>query len=345
MKPRVWLNIAQTTLLAVVAMSIAGCGQQTGRQASGAEAGRVRLIRQYGLAYLPLIVAEDQRLIEQHAKQAGLGDVKVEWTTLTGGSAATDALLSGSADYIATGITPLITLWDKTNGEVRGVAGLDASPIYLNTVNSSVKSVSDLSPKDRIAVPAVKVSVQAVVLQMAAAKAFGDLNYTKLDPLTVTMKHPDAMEALLSGHSEITAHLATAPYGSQELRDRRVSKVLSSFEVLGGPHTLNVLSTTNAFRQANPKTDAAVLAALEEAVGFIQKNKRAAAELYVKSNGGRENAEEIVAQLDDPELTYTTVPRSTGKFAAFMKQTGAIKRNPTSWKDLFFDGVHSKDGS
>ena len=38
----------------------------------------------------------------------------------------------------------------------------------------------------------VKVSMQTILLQMAAAQTFGESNYTKLDGLTVSMAHPDA---------------------------------------------------------------------------------------------------------------------------------------------------------
>ena len=42
-----------------------------------AEVSEVRLSRGYGILYLPLYVIEHNKLIEKHAKTAGLGDVKV----------------------------------------------------------------------------------------------------------------------------------------------------------------------------------------------------------------------------------------------------------------------------
>ena len=41
----------------------------------------------------------------------------------------------------------------------------------LNTANPDIKSIKDFTERDRIAVPSIKVSVQAVLLQMAAAAA------------------------------------------------------------------------------------------------------------------------------------------------------------------------------
>jgi NitT/TauT family transport system substrate-binding protein len=312
---------------------------------AAAEVREVRIARQYGLGYLPLIIAEEQHLIEKQAKAAGLGNVKVTWATLGGGSATNDALLSGSVDYASSGVAPLILLWAKSGGAVKGLAALDTSPLFLNTNNPNVKSIRDFSDKDRIALPAVKVSIQAIVLQMAAAKAFGFEHYARLDKLTVSMKHPDAMAALLSGRSEVSAHLTSPPFMFQELDNKSVRTVLNSFDVLGGPHTFNVIATTKTFYEANPKLNKAVLAAIEEADEFIRKNRKAAAEIYLKSSGSRESITDLLSQLNNPALGYSITPTNIGKFANFMYQTGTIKIKAKDWKDLFFPGVHGRKGS
>jgi NitT/TauT family transport system substrate-binding protein len=312
---------------------------------ASAEVREVRLAKQYGLGYLPLIIMEEQRLIEKNTKAAGLGDVKVTWATLGGGSAMNDAILSNSVDYISSGVAPLVVLWDKSKGSVKGVAALISTPNYLNTNNPAVKSIRDFNEKDRIGLPAVKVSIQAIILQMAAAKEFGQENYARLDKLTVTMKHPDAMAALLSGKSEITGHLTSPPFMFQELDDKRVRTVLNSYDVLGGPHTFNVITTTRTFHDNNPKTYAAVYAALEEAIAYINRNKRQAAEIYQKASKTKESVDDLAKEISQPSLSYTTTPQKISKFSDFMHKTGTIKTKPNSWKDLFFSNVHGKQGS
>jgi NitT/TauT family transport system substrate-binding protein len=312
---------------------------------SRAEQANIRIARQYGLGYLPLIVLEEQKLIEKRAAAAGLGDVKVSWVMVSGGPAASDALLSKSVDYIATGVAPLVLLWARTGGAVKGVSALDAVPIYVNTSNPAVRTIRDFGEQDRIAVPAVKVSIQAVVLQMAAAKAFGEAGYGRLDPLTVALKHPDAAVALLSGSGTVSAHAASPPYVAQELANPRIRTVLNSFELLGGPHTFNVLSSTQAYADANPRTFAVVYEALREAIVWIGANRRAAAELYVKASKTREPVEAILAQLDDPAISYGTTPQRVGVFAEFLAKTRTIPAKPVSWKELFFPTVHAQPGS
>src|SRR5437870_11341040 len=146
---------------------------------AGAEGGEVNVAQQYGVSFLPLMVMERDKLVEKHAKQEGLGDVKVNWTSVAGPSVMNDGVISGAIQFIAVGAPSLITLWDKTRGnvQVKGVSAMTTYPLYLNVRNPNIKSVRDFSEKDKIAVPSIKVSTQAIMLQMEAAKAFGDANY------------------------------------------------------------------------------------------------------------------------------------------------------------------------
>ncbi len=180
--------------------------------------GKLRIAEQFGVVYLLLNVARDQQLIEKHGKQQGV-DIKVEWTQLSGGAAVNDALLSGAIDIAGAGVGPLLTLWDRTHGKqnVRGVASLGNFPYYLVSNNPRVKSIADFTEKDRIALPAVGVSVQSRVLQLAAAKQWGDKEYNRLDKWTVAVPHPDAAAAIISGGTEITGHFGNPPFQEQEL--------------------------------------------------------------------------------------------------------------------------------
>lgn len=332
-------RLATIIAVLVLALQLAAAGS------ARAEAGEVRLARQYGLSYLPLIVMEQQQLVEKYALKAGLRDVRVNWYTLGSGAAMNDALLSRSIDFASGGVAPMITIWAKTKGNVRGLAALDAIPIFLNTTNQSVKGVADLGDRDRIALPAVKVSIQAVVLQMAAARQYGDASYDRFDHLTVAMKHPDAMTALLSGKSEITGHVTSPPFMFQELKNRRVHTVLNSFDLLGGPHTFDIVWTTGDFYRRNPKLAKAVLDALDEAVAFIRKNPRGAAELYLKAEKSSEPISEVLSIIGNRNVGYSTTPVRTKVFADFLYRTGAVKLKANDWKDLFLPLIHDRKGS
>lgn len=196
------------------ALAVAGVGAAQPARAEG----QIRIAEQFGVVYLMLNVARDQQLIEKAGRNAGL-DIKVDWVRLSGGAAVNDALLSGAVDIAGAGVGPLLTVWDRTHGRqnVKGVASLGNLPYYLVSDNPNVKTIADFSAKDRIAVPAVGVSVQSRVLQYAAAKQWGDKQYAKLDGLTQAIPHPDATAAILANSSVITAHFGNPPFQDQEL--------------------------------------------------------------------------------------------------------------------------------
>lgn len=312
-----------------------------------AEVTEVKLARQFGIHYLPLVVMEHEKLVEKHAKELGLGNLKVIWAQLSGGASVNDALLSGAIDFTAGGVGPLIQIWDKSKGivDVKGVAAVSDVPMTLTTRNPNVKKLEDFTGGDRIALPAIKVSMQAVTLQMAAAKIWGDGNYEKLDKLTVSMKHPDGLAAMLSGQGEITAHFTAAPYDFMELQDRKIHKVLDSYEVYGGPATLIVLYATQKFHDQNRKVYGAVLKALETATEMINKDKRRAAEIYLKVTKEKTTLDDMVKMLNDPQINFTPTPSRTLPVAQFMQRIGRIKNLPASWKDLFFPEIHNRPGS
>lgn len=311
-----------------------------------AEMSEINVAQQYGIGYLPLMIMEDQKLIEKHAKAAGL-DVKVGWAKFAGGNVMNDALLSSSLQFASGGVGPLVTLWAKTRGnlDVKAVSAINSMPLYLTTRNPDVKTLKDFTAKDKIALPAVKVSIQAVTLQMAAEKAFGEGQQYKLDPLTVSMSHPDAQTALLSGQSEITAHFGSPPFQYQQLERPGIHRVLNSYDVLGGPGTFNTVWTTSKFRSENPKLYAAFVAALDEATATINRDKRTAAETYLRLSKEKSSVESILKMINDPEIVFTTTPQNVMKYVDFMYKIGSIKVKADSWKDLFFPNIHGAPGS
>lgn len=311
-----------------------------------AETGELRIAIQDGLAYLPFIVMDNEKLVEKHARAAGLKEPKVTWVRLANSVIMNDGLLSGTLDIATGGVPSLLVLWAKTKGtmNVRSVGAWASVPNYLNVRNPEIKDVRDLTEKDRIAVPAVKVSNQAMYLQMLAEKVFGETEYQKLDTLTVSLAHADAMKAFLLPGSEVTAHFTIEPYASRE-RASGAKTLLSSFDILGGPGTTSVMWATSKFHDENPKTYAAFVAATEEAFTFIARDKKAAADYYIRVTGTKESPEDIVAMLGDPLLKFGRVPSNIMQQADFMYRKGLIKVRPESWKDLFFPDLHAAAGS
>ncbi len=309
---------------------------------------KLRIAIQYGVTYLPLMIVQHERLIEKNAKAAGLGDIEVVWNKFSGGNIMNEALLSGNLDLAVTGGPSFLILWDKGQSmlDVKGIASYGATPLYLVSKNPAVKSIKDLSEKDRIAVPAVKSSVQAIVLQMASEKTFGRGNHGKLDPLTVSMGHADAAVAMMSANNPINTHFAAPPYAQRELAQPGFHAILESSEVFGGPFSNGVIYATTKFHDANPQLMKAVQKSVDEALASIRKDAKAAAQIYLKASGETMPLPDLLAIIQDPNADWSSsAPKGFFKFAEFMHQIGSIKRKAGSWKDMFVPEVHTMLGS
>lgn len=317
-------------------------------EAARAEADKVRLSHGYGILYLPLIVMRDRKLLEKQAEAAGLGALDVSWQTIDGGNVINDAMLAGLIDIAGTGAPGFITLWARARGiarnEIIGVSGMSSCALLLNTNKPDIKSLADFKADDRIALPGIKTSLAAVVLQMLVAQKFGQANHAKLDPMTVGLAHPDAYAALLSGRTEIAAHFASPPFSILELRDPKIHKVIAASEVLGDA-TLDVVFAPKRFTDANPRIMAAFLAALDEANAYIAADKRGAAEIFNRISKTAASEDDVVAMIEDPDTHFSATPHGLMQYAEFMREVGSIRVKPERWQDMFMPALHGRAGS
>jgi NitT/TauT family transport system substrate-binding protein len=318
----------------------------SGISASALAEGKISIAQQFGIGYLILDVVRDQQLIEKEGKKEGL-DIEVDWRTISGATGMNEALLSGALDVASAGVPPLLTLWDRTKDKqnVKAIASLGSMPNYLLSNNPAVKTIKDLSDKDRIAVPAAGVGFQSRTLQIETAKLYGNADFKRFDNISVSLPHPDASAALIAGGSEITTHFSSPPFQYQALEHSNVHKILSSYDVLGGQATFNVLYTTQKFHDENPKTYKAFYRALVEAAKIINADKNAAAETYIRVEKSRLPLALVQKIVNDPEISFTVSPERTGVYAEKLHELGVLKNKADSWKDYFFNEAWENPGS
>ena len=236
------------SVMFAVMMAVASRGQ--------AQVPEVRFAQQFSMGYLQFDVMRHQDLLQKHAAALGIPEVKVSYIVFNGPDMMNDALLSGAIDVASGGVPGLLTIWGKTNGtaqEVRGISAMSQQRVLLTSRDPRIRSVRDFTANDRIALPAPKVSAQAVMLQMAAAAAWGDAAYDRLDALTFALSPPDATAGLLSGHGEFTSAFTVPPYQELQLKDPAIHIVLSSEDVVG-VSTGGTAWTTKRFHDGNPKS-------------------------------------------------------------------------------------------
>ncbi len=322
-------------VLATLSMSIMPSGAQAATE--------VRIARLYGLGYLPTMIMQHEGFFEKQAAALGVTDVTVTWPQLGSAAAMNDAILSGSLDFASGALTAPIIVWDRTRGtssEVMAVCGESVIPFTLFTNKPDIKGVQDFKPGEQIAMTAIKVTTYAILLQMAAAKEYGNENYAKLDPLTVSMAHPTAVQALFN--DQIAAHFTWPPYSYLEAEHPGIHKVTDSTEILGGqPMSSTVIWARKKFHDEHPQLYKAFLNAMKQSVDFINNDKEAAAKIYVSMTNSKQP---ILKMLQDPDIKFDLAPHGVMKFATFLHQIGTIKQAPTSWKDIYFPEVHDLDG-
>ena len=113
----------------------------------------------------------------------------------------------------------------------------------------------------------------------------------------------------------------------KSLENPGVRVVLNSYDVMGGPNTFLMVWATKKFRDENPKTYSAFLAALNEAITRINADKPKYARVFVEFTKSKLAPDRILP------------------YAQFMHQVGTLKNRPESWKDLFFPDIHGEAGS
>jgi NitT/TauT family transport system substrate-binding protein len=313
-----------------------------------AEADTVRIAQPYGLLYLPSYVVVDRHMIEDRAAASGLGPIKVTLTRLASGPAGSDMILAGDADLAMGGFGPALTLWDKTRGanKVRGMMPLCSSPMLLTSTDPRIHSLKDFTDNDRIAVSAIKVTDQAITLQMAAAREWGWDARFRLDSLTVAMSNPDGQAALLGGLSEVRSHATIIPFSIAELESGKAHLVMSSDDVMEPGATSVVVYASARFHDPNPKLYAATAQAFEDAIDWINTHPREAAELYLIREPQKQGVDWIERMLGDPaRVQYSATPRGMQAHADFMHKVGTLKNQAEGWKDLFWENMAVKDGS
>ncbi|TKC87797.1 ABC transporter substrate-binding protein [Trinickia terrae] len=298
----------------------------------------VRISKGYGLLYLPLLVMEKERLFERHAARQGLRGVSVEWVLLDGGNSVDDAVMAGTLDFAAAGAPGFIELWARARGipnvEVIGISGLSTTSLSLNTNRPQIASLDDFTPSDRIAVPGIRTSLSAVVLQMVASKLLGPQHFARLDSITVNLPHPQAMQALIRRESGVTAHFTSPPFSTLELRQPGIHRVVDSIDVLG-PLTLDVVFAPKRRVDAEPALATAFIGALDEANRLIAHDRQAAAAIYVASSSVGVSRDDVMQVLAAPETRFSVWPELLMDYVEFLYMVGTIKAKPRTWNEMF----------
>ncbi|HYE08687.1 MAG TPA: ABC transporter substrate-binding protein [Patescibacteria group bacterium] len=319
-------TIKSIAVLLVLLLSIStGCGKQS------SDMQQVTIAEQYGLAYAPLQIMKELKLLEKNNS-----NLQVNWKQMGNTAAIREAMLAKEVDIGFMAIPPFLIGWDK-GMEWKIAGGLSSSPVGLVSNRSEVNSIKDFTELDRIALPQPG-SVQHILLSMACEKEFGDSD--KLDNLLITMAHPEGMNALMA-KTDVTAHFTAPPYLTGELKSKENRLILSGEEAMGGEFTFIVGVATKSFHDRDPEDYKVFLKALEESITFIKTNKAEAVEILSKAYDI--DQEEVAEYLNTQGVEYTTEVQGLDKFADFMKRNEYISKTPANKTEIMWDDVNYED--
>lgn len=288
----------------------------------------IKIAMQFGLGYAPVMLLSKLNLIEKYAP-----GTKVTWLQLGSGAAINEALIAGKADIGSMGVGPYLIGIDK-GAPWKMAAALVIQPLGLQVNDPNIKSLEDIKPTDRIALPAPG-SIQHIILAMAAEKELGNAN--ALDNNLIAMAHPDGAIALMAGGTGVTGHFTSPPYIYEELQDPNIHQIVEGFDAFGGQFTFLVSVATAKFHDNNPILYAAFVQAISEAISYINSYPEKAAELLAPDFGL--TTEQTLKYLTWPGTNYTITPYGIMGFAEFMKKAGYLDRVPSSFDEIAWENI------
>lgn len=298
---------------------------------------QVRIGIGYGLAFLPAYICQDLKLVEKHAKAQHL-NVRASYQRFLSAAGVQDAIASGAIDMGPYGVAPLLKAWDEAKsakdgrGGIFAISGMTTLPLALLSNQPKVRSIADLRPSDRIALPTLS-SPQMYILQMQAEKTFGQ--YDRLRGQVVQLAPADALAALIAGRGPVTAYLASPPLTELALKDTRIHQILGSEQVIGGKASFLLLGARQAYIKAHAKIPQILDAAMDEAARIIHDDPQRAARIYLTHEPSKAlDAAEIAAVLDANKDEFGSPVQGIQAFADFMGRHGELKAPPHSWKDV-----------
>jgi NitT/TauT family transport system substrate-binding protein len=291
----------------------------------------------FGLAFLPTYICEDLKLVEKYGKEQHLA-IRASYERLLSAAAVQDAIAGRTIDMGPFGTVPLLTAWEKgreakdARRQIFAISGMTTMPLALLTDQPRVRSIADLRPTDRIAMPML-TAPQMYLLEMQSEKVLGQ--YDGLRDQVVVLSHADAIAALFGGDNAATAYFASPPFTQIALKDSKVHRILSSEDVIGGKASFLIIGATKSYVEAHPKVPEIIDKAIDEAARLIHDDPRRAAQIYLEHEPSKAlDAASIEAVLRENKDEFGSPVEGVQAFANFMGRHGELKAPLQSWKEI-----------
>jgi NitT/TauT family transport system substrate-binding protein len=292
-------------IVVCILIGVSGCTE---------ESTTIKIAEQYGIAYAPLQIMKENKLLEEALGEA----YKVEWVKLSNTAAIREAMLGDGIDIGFMGIPPFLIGVD-TGMDWKIISGLSESPVGLVVNDSSITDLSMLLGKGKIALPQPG-SIQHILLAMASQKQLGDAK--AFDMQLISMKHPDGVMALNAG-TEVVAHFTSPPFMFQELEHEQNHLLLDGIDGTGEPFTFIVGVCREAMYE-DKRAYTTFLEVLETSIDLL--NKQDTEILEQLSKVYELDQEKLVYYLTEEGMSFNLDIRGVQLFSDFMLQEGYLNR-------------------
>lgn len=310
------LSIVMAAMLAAASLCACGGGSEEDGTA------KITVAYQYGLAYAPLTIMQEQGLIEKNYD----GEIEVEWVNLNSGAAINEGFASGDIDVAEMGVAPFITGY--TAGIPYKMYGtISAQPHKLMTNKEEIQTIADITSENKIALVNIG-SIQHIMLGMLSQEELGDAH--ALDNNLVAMAHPDGMAALLAG--SVDCQLTTAPYIYEEEATEGIHEVQGLEKVWPEGNAFNIGLISNECYENQPEVYEAIVAATQEAIDYINNNQQEAAVILAQKQDV--TTEEMMEWLQKPGCAFDMKLDGVMNTANFMAESGFIEEAPESFEAI-----------
>ncbi len=298
--------------------------------ADDAEEVTLNLAYQYGLAYAPLVIVQEQKLIENAYEEATGKKVTVTWNQMSSGADINTGISGGSLDAGFMGVGPAVT------GVTKGVGykiftNLSGQEHGIMTNDESIQSFDDLIGSSKQIALVNIGSFQHIILALALETP----GYPPhaMDANIVAMAHPDGMAALESGN--VACHLTSSPYIFKEREETNLHEIKDVSDAWGVEGSFIVGVASEKIHDENPELYQALCDAIKEAIDYMNDSPEEAAKLTCEFDGN--SVEDELAYIE--KSNYTIETKGLFELASFMARTEFIETAPGSYEDLVFDNV------
>jgi len=303
-------------ILLLLSLIFLSCGRKDDNTST------IRIAEQFGLAYAPLQIMKEKRFFEEVNPR-----VKVQWLRLGNTAAIREAVLAGDLDAGFMGIPPFLIARDK--GMPWKIAtGLSRSPLGLVVPAEKYNSFTDFKTAGKIALPQPG-SIQHILLAMACEREKGEAAF--LDKNLLSLKHPDGMNALLSGAVE--GHFTSPPYLFFESDNPEFEILLTGDEAMGEAFTFIIGAVTEDFFNNNRSLYNDFLQAVEKSMRFMGENRSETVSILSKVYSME--AAELENMLYRPGMVFESSVKGLDQFISFMHRSGYISKE-YSERDMKF---------